>query len=314
MFLLNRAVRLVSCAVGMVLTATPAYALDLLWDVVPGGQTKAVGATVSLSGTSSVGLDLMLVLDESGSALGADFTTQKSAAVDIVNSQLFGPNATATGVVLYATNSRTLLNLNQAKATVVNSLNAAIALGGSSCISCGIDAATANIGGFGRADAQKAMVVFLDGPQNIGATIDSAVATAENAGIARWVVRLPDGLLADAQAISSNGPSGDLLWTIGSVNELIGFINALDLAHVQVTMPDASIVPLNAGAFTVPDWIVQPGDNTFTVRLKGVDGFTYESSITITGVPEPSTAVIAAMAAAVGFVRRRRRGKARPGA
>jgi hypothetical protein len=113
----------------------------------------------------NVQMDIILIVDESGSIDAAEFSAQRQFILGIANSYNIAPNAISMGLVMFATNSRTILNYSNNKQTVINAINGVIQATGSTCIGCGFRSAN-TMAQLARPGVQKVYILLTDGYNN----------------------------------------------------------------------------------------------------------------------------------------------------
>ena len=291
-------------------------ATSVTWTSPADGSAFPVGTSVAPTGTASGigqtgnGLDLMLVLDSSGS-MGISQTVggvtqsraqwQKDAAIALVNS--LPANNISVGVVEFDSNAnlvRLLSPLLTDKALIITAINNVDASGGT-FIGSGIQAATAELGINNTAGRSQQMVVFSDGSTAGNPATDAANALAAGVNSVHSVA-LPGANIATMQNIAAAG-NGTFINASSAqgVQDLIDLFSGVGgtlvgIDHVDITMPDGSFLGCVAvdafGNFQTPGWLMQLGTNTFTATAFATDGTSATALLTLNGtdassVPEP---------------------------
>lgn len=293
-------------------------ATSVTWTSPADGSTFPVGTSVAPTGTASgigstgVGMDLMLVLDSSGSmsisqTVGSVAQSraawQKDAAIALVNS--LPVNNISVGIVEFDSDAnlvRSLSPLMTDKALIIAAINSVDASGGT-VIGSGIVKATAELTGANHTTGRsQQMVVFSDGSSGGSPATDAANAVL--AGVdSVHAVALPGGVASTMQSIATagNGTFVDAR-TAQGVQDLIALFSGVGgslvgIDHVDITMPDGTLVGSIAvdafGNFQAPNWLMELGANTFIATAYGTDGTSAAASLTLNGtdggtsVPEP---------------------------
>jgi len=270
--------------------------------VTPTGSASGSGQT------GGTGLDLILVLDTSGSMAGAGITALKSAAIALVNSL---PSATTQlGIVEFDSSAslyRQLTTLTADRLAWAAAINA-LGTGGVTATGVGIQTATTELTG-PRAIAghAKMEVVVSDGNWNSGVSPITAATAAYSSGITVHTVGVPGH---DATEMSQIAAAGHGVYT--NVTNLDGLEdlfagttgNLVGLDHVDITLPDGTILADyttdTLGNFVLPDWTMEAGANTFIATAYDTAGNYASASLTLNGVncnpdqpvPEPSTLLL----------------------
>ena len=293
-------------------------ATSVSWNSPADGSAFPVGTTVAPTGTASgigqtgTGLDLMLVLDSSGSmtinqTVGGVTQSraqwQKDAAIALVNS--LPANNISVGIVEFDSDSnlvRSLSPLLTDKALIIAAINGVDASGGT-FIGSGIDTATAELTGANHtAGRSQQMVVFSDGSSS--GNPPAAAAAAVLAGVdSVHSVALPGANITTMQSIATAG-NGTFIdaSTAQGIQDLIDLFSGVGggtlvgIDHVDIEMPDGTLIGSIAvdafGNFITPGWFMELGANTFIATAYGTDGTSASASLTLYGtassVPEPS--------------------------
>jgi Ca-activated chloride channel family protein len=309
-------------------------AVAVSWSAPPAaGASFLEGTTINLFGSANssgikggTGLDLALVLDSSGSmtTVNSGKTRQvwvREAATALVNA--LPQNSTSVAVVDFDT-SATLLKpltaLNPGKASVISSINAVNASGGTT-IGTGITRATTELtGANATAGRIQVQVVISDGESSGNPALNAAAAVA--AGVeAVHTVGIPGHSVTTMQAIAT---AGNGTYTNGTdVSALIALFsgtagNLVGISDVDITLNDGSVIDNIAldglGNFALPTVTLALGANVFTATAHDTLGNTAVETLTLYGtpaVPEPeSIALLVAGLGVVGMLSARRRRQA----
>lgn len=311
--------RMLTLALGAVVSLNAAADVSVDWTSPADGSSYLVGTNVQLTGVAGAsgvigaGLDLVLVLDSSGS-MGGSVTSggvtktladwQKSAAITLVNSL---PLGTSVGIVEFDSDAQLvtgLVSLTTNKASVIAAINATDASGGTN-IPLGINAAVAELTS-ARATAgfSQQMVVFSDGASSGNPA--AAAAAALTAGVeAVHSVALPGSSVSVMNSIATSGNGTFVNVSSGNLSSLATLFSGagfslVGLDRVEVTLPDGTVTTVTAdafGNFTI-DRTITLGAQSFTATAYGTDGSVDTDFITLNGykpsvgVPEPSAALL----------------------
>lgn len=264
------------------------------------GSNAAIGTHItptgvaSATGTTGDGLDLVLVLDSSGSMFGNLQAQQKIAAKALVDSL---PTAsTSVAIVEFDSGTSTLIGLTALNtAANIAAIKAAIDLvdaSGGTTIGAGIDQAAGILtGADATAGRSQQMVVLSDGSSS--GSPSTAAANAVIAGVDNvHSVGLPGSVVSTMQGIATSGngvysDATDLSTLQGIFDGTGGSLVGID--KIVVTLPDGTVIDPNAvsgvGAFTVAQaYNIQAGANTWNVTAFFDDGTSATDTVTVNGV------------------------------
>lgn len=259
-----------------------------------GAITGQAGAGDSVGG---IGLDLALVIDESGSMSGSGIAAAKAAAIALVDT--LPQDTTSVAVIGFDSRSRTyrmLTALNPDKAAVISAINS-IGTGGWTNIGAGVSAG-ANALVAGHTDGRSMMQVVLS--DGYGSYSGQAATAYDNDGIITHAVGIPGHnedqmaeVAADGHGIYTNVTNLDDLQSLfdGTGGNLVG------LDSVDIELADGTwirdIATDGLGNFTLPEQVIALGANTFTAYAYGTDNTSASAVLTLNGtggqVPEPAT-------------------------
>ena len=272
-------------------------------DVSPTGQAASVGA--------GAGLDLVLVLDRSGSMCCQNFSGQsrqqwqRDAAIALVNS--LPTTGVSISIVEYGSVANTSVRLGLTDTnsaaniqSIIGAINA-VPASGLTAMGTGIDLATSvltDLSGNATPGRSKQMVVISDGIPNRGTPVPTAVANALNAGVnALHGIAIPGGntnVLQNQIAIEGGGAFADFsnpddLANIESFFSAGGGFVGLDQLDLQ--LPNGTLLedyPVDAfGNFVVdPAWAMELGANIFTATASFADGTQLSRELSLIGVME----------------------------
>ena len=115
-------------------------------------------------------MDLVFVIDNSGSVSSSDWEKAKSFIIDVSNSFDIGTDATMIGVIAYGKSARTIIGLSGNKNSIVSAVTGAKYYGGTTCTGCGMDLAMKFFNSTSAArnalNPEKMMMVVTDGENN----------------------------------------------------------------------------------------------------------------------------------------------------
>lgn len=197
-------------------------------------------------------LDLMLVLDGSGSIAPSDFELARRFARTVVNSCLFVPGSRA-GVVEYSTTARLVQGLSGDRGEVDLSLRALIQSGGATATGSAINLAQSHLTSNQRQGAKNVIIVLTDGESNTGpdpiATANAARAAGSKLfaiGVGRLINRAELEGIADQPSASHVFEVTDFASLQAALAPVIGAVCGVSVAPLEEEEPPAADV-----------WVVQ---------------------------------------------------------
>lgn len=289
------------------LASTAMAATSVSWLSPPDGSIYNVGDVVNptgqasgVGGTGGTGLDLALVIDESGSMGTIKMNQVKTAAKSLVNAL---PQDTSSVAVIGFNSSshtyRVLTALNPDKAAVIAAING-IYSGGGTNIGSGVQAGTTALVAGHTAGRSMMQVVLSDGY----GSYNGQAATAYNVhSIITHTVGVPGHNVSLMQTVATDGHGvytnvSDMSTLEGIFNGTGGNLVGLDRVNIQLAdgswINDIAIDGL--GNFILPDQVIALGANTFTAYAYGTDLTSASAVLTLHGgqnpVPEPATMLL----------------------
>ena len=115
-------------------------------------------------------MDLVFVVDVSGSVTSNDWTLAKKFMINITNSLEISTDATMIGVVTYDKKTEKVIDLSGDKDKIIGAINTAKYLGGCTCTGCGMDLGMKLMNSTSAArnalNPEKIMMVITDGENN----------------------------------------------------------------------------------------------------------------------------------------------------
>lgn len=266
----------------------------------PDGSSAPAGTSITptgiagITGTAGSGLDLVIVMDSSGSMRSGGRQAAQSAAAKALVDAL--PAATTSvAIVEFASSSSTVKTLTPLTpatniAAIKTEIDTVGASGGTN-IGSGIDEAVGILNGSGATTGRsKQMVVLSDGSSSGDPGASAAAAFA--AGVNNvHSVGLPDHNVATMEDIARNG--NGVYTDASDLNTLTGVFDGtggslVGVSNIEIILPDGSVITSNSvsgvGAFTVDQaFNIGAGPNTWTVNATFTDGLTSSDTVTVNG-------------------------------
>lgn len=271
---------------------------SVAWIAPANGSTFPVNTVVKPSGQASgsgvvggTGLDLMLVIDVSGSMYGEGLDNAKSAANALIEAL---PNTTTqVGLVSfesYANLEQQLIPLAvPANVTAIKNAVNGLSAGGGTNIGAGIARATTELQSSRTVATHLKMQVVLSDGYSSGTPATEAAA-AWSAGITVHSVGVPGH---DPTTMANIATAGHGVYTnVTDLDNLKNLFNGtagnlVALDHVDIRLPDGRMINAIAtdglGNFILPDWQMLPGENLFRATAFGTDGSSATSELRLIG-------------------------------
>lgn len=260
----------------------------------PAGTSVTPTGIANISGTGGTGLDLVIVMDSSGSmATGGRQAAQKAAAKALVDA--LPVTTTSVSIVEFDSDSNEVIGLTPlmpaSNITAIKTAIDSVDSNGLTTIGDGIDEATAILIGAGSTSGRsKQMVVLSDGSSSGDPGASAAAAVA--AGVDNvHSVGLPGHNVSTMQDIATEGngvytDASDLATLTGIFQGTGGSL--VGVSNIEIIMPDGSVIASNSvsgvGAFTVDQaFNIGLGPNTWTVNASFTDGSTASDTVTVYG-------------------------------
>lgn len=280
---------------------------DLTGDVNALEDTLACdGATsvdVSITGTDITEVtpvDLMLVVDESGSIEPTEFEQQRTFMLDLVSalSDLFDHGG-RMGLVMFNEGSRLFLGLNGDDTVVSTAIGNVPQLGGATCIGCGIAEANAELSASSGPDRAKVIVVLTDGFSNVsgdaGLTpfeyVEATASDAEALGAELFAVGVGEAVSQPELQAIGTGPDNENVFNVSDFADLQSILADLAAAVVSPEATNGELTLVINDAFDVLGAGVTSGavnvvDNTLTWTIPQILNETVTCTYDIEHRPE----------------------------
>lgn len=223
----------------------------------------ATTVQVAISGTnvtSVTPVDLMLVVDESGSINASQFATLKSFLVNLVGGldTLF-KNGGKVGLDMFGTRSRLVMPLTGSSATLQNGIKSMSQYGGATCIGCGIKDGIQAFATGSNPSRRRLMIVLTDGENNTSSVSATAPATdlktqidkANTAGITLFSVGVGSYINQTQLQSIATGDGNQGVYNVADFTGLRSILESLIAAVVTPEATNAELVLDVNGAFAV---------------------------------------------------------------
>ncbi|WP_433989111.1 hypothetical protein SuNHUV7_32990 (plasmid) [Pseudoseohaeicola sp. NH-UV-7] len=276
-------------------------ASSVSWTSPPNNSSAPVGTLVmpegiaNVSGATGSGLDLVLVLDSSGSmgfsSPSGRVQTQRDAANALIASV---PQASSRiGIVHFDSSATTVQSLQSATNQATLLASTTVSPGGGTQTDAGINLAASML----KADdngASKQMVVISDGVPNSQTAAVQAATNANSGTVPVQVntVGIPSTPFGNQQDIATAG--GGTFVTATSPQALIDLFNGtagnlVGISQIDVVLPDGTVLSdigltSGLGTFKVPqNYALKLGANTWKVTAFFDDNTSKSANLTVFG-------------------------------
>jgi hypothetical protein len=297
----SQRVSLLSVLLGTSLTV-PVWAIPTITiDSPPTHRSQVTQPQVTVQGTVTAtgggqGLDLMLVLDDSGSLGDTDPQGQRFDAVrELLLNFASNPNV-RIGLVFFTDNASLSVPLTPPSAAtdpINNELEARQAQGpgGGTAIDAGINVAALELSQNGRPDASDVILLFSDGMSNdLNLAINAAEkAKAQDAIVS--VIGLGEAANENEEIADAGGGSFLSATDTTQLNDLFSSTRIVGIDTVSVTnkttQQPATELTFSTGVFNaLVD--LQLGENVIEITATDLAGLSESTSITVIRTPEMS--------------------------
>jgi Ca-activated chloride channel homolog len=272
---------------------------SVAWISPPNGTTLPTNTLVKPTGQASgsgtvggTGLDLMMVIDVSGSMSGAGLDNAKAAANALIDA--LPTSTTQVGLVSFHSYANLVKQLSPlavpANVTAIHNEVNGLSAGGGTFIGAGITTATAELQSSRAVAAHSKMQVVLSDGYSGGTPANDAAA-AWAAGITVHSVGVPGH---DPTTMANIAAQGHGVYTnVTDLNNLKNIFNGtggnlVALDHVEIRLPDGTVINAIAtdglGNFILPDWKMLPGENVFRATAFGTDGSSATAELRLIGM------------------------------
>ncbi len=292
--------KLITCFVLLALISGAAKAdITASWLAPPDGSSYLVGTNVNPNGNANAsgqaggsGLDLALVIDTSGSMNYTLPNYAKPAAKSLVAA--LPQDTSSVGVVGFASSAYTQIGLTPLvpNKPLVDSAIDSLSAGGGTNIGAGVSQGTLVLTTGHTSGRQMMQVVLSDGYGSYSGQAASAYSTY---GIVTHTVGVPGHDPTLMQQVATDGHG--VYTNVSDLSTLEGIFdgtagNLVGVDQVDVLLPDGTwLVDYGTdglGNFTLPNWAITLGANTFTVNAYDSLGNMDTADLTLYGTPIPA--------------------------
>jgi len=179
-------------------------------------------------------LDLVFVVDGSGSVGANGFELSKQFVGEVADRFTISPSDTRVGIVQFSGFSQEELSLSQGEdiANIHNALNAMNHQNGGTSTSAAIEFTSLNLFTNDRPNAKRVMIVLTDGQSGDFSVLPQAKAVAASHGITMMSVGVGSGIgLAELEAIADQD---DYVFTMNDFNELVAAVDGFSTEVCEI--------------------------------------------------------------------------------
>ncbi len=237
-------------------------------------------------------LDVMMVIDRSGSMTGSPYADARTAATNFVRNLILGTNADIVGLVSYNPTATLDHQLSANSASVEAAISALPAAAGGTCISCGLNTAQAELTSIRhRVGALPVMVLLTDGVPKTqdGDSVSQVLSNAQLAKLAGtriFTMGLDDGTGAnvDRALLAATASSTNDFFYVNNSSQLTAVFD--QISAILCRGPNSIRGPTPSNAVVCAGQTVQ-----FDVSATGCAIFTFEwrhDGVPLPGQTNPS--------------------------
>jgi len=172
-------------------------------------------------------MDVVLIFDESGSIVPADFAREVAFGTSVAQNFVFGPTSVGMALIQFSGTARDTIHMSFIQQSFLNSMAAVFQLGGATCIGCGLSLAQQEVNANGRPGIPKLFIMLTDGQNNVQVNVfPQVLAGVKGAGIIIFAIGV--GNFVDPNEILMIATSSSLAFPqVPSFSALQGFITSL---------------------------------------------------------------------------------------
>ncbi len=214
--------------------------------------TTAVTLTINGHNVTQSGpqVDLVFLMDESGSISASDFAKDKQAIAQMASGLTFGPTRFGVGLVEFSGDARTGVNFSYTQASFLNGLNGVYQRGGATNTYGGLVAAQNMLTASGRSGATKIIITITDGDWNVDVSqTPGELASLKTAGDLLFGVGVGQNISVANINLLSSTPA--YAFPVADYTAL-----ATTLSHIAADIISPAAKNLNYSAQTTPDFAV----------------------------------------------------------
>lgn len=254
--------------------------------VLTSTKIDVIGTAASVGG--SQGIDMVIVVDDSGSLSTSDPTNVRFAALQTLLNNISTGSDIKLGLVFFASTAKLDVPLDTAS-NATKAINTAIAAhtypNGGTATDQGIKTAVAELSTNGRPNASKVILLFTDGYPNSDSLAIAEATSAKAAGITINVVQLGTSAGSNQQVASAGGGQVLAATSPQGLAALFSSAKIVNISSVSVTNTTtgvaASNLVLGAGGFSASVNLIA-GQNVISVSATDTSGLTATQTVTVT--------------------------------
>lgn len=268
----------------------------------PVGGATLTSAKVDVLGTvagvgGGQGIDMVIVVDDSGSLSTSDPTKERFAALQALLNNISTGSDIKLGLVFFAGSAQLEVPLDTA-ANATKAINTAISShatpNGGTATDLAIKAAATELNANGRSNASKVILLFTDGAPNSDSAAISEATSAKAAGITVNVVQLGQSGGSNPQVAGAGGGQVLAASTPQELVTLFSSAKIVNIASVSVTNTTtgkaASNLVMGAGGYAASVEL-NAGQNVISVTATDTAGLSTTQTVTVTQQSAPVATV-----------------------
>ncbi|MGE0486661.1 MAG: vWA domain-containing protein [Gammaproteobacteria bacterium] len=316
----------------LMLAAMGAHAAGLVVDPLPADVRTGDPVTVTGRVVGLGPLDLVFLLDHSGSVSSQSFQQQRDYALTLADGLAHDTGSVMSAIVAHWSNASLILPLSGSNTLVHNTMLNTAQLGGSSCVSCGLRTAAdvlADSTRAGQPSLGQLVLLFTDNAPGTQSAADfvPAYTALHQAGATVLGIALPNispsdrSALANATNVLAGSGFADVYDLADGPNALYQSILALiGFPTVNYTLSSntgnvsGTVTVAADGSFSLPTVAAAEGGNFWFLDASNRLGATIVRGATVIAAPVPLPATLLPALAALAMLApvRKRRGSRRP--
>lgn len=213
-------------------------------------MTMTITSTTTVTPTLQPGtcrspIDIMLVLDGSGSISSSEFRQMKTFANDLVNSFTIGPADARIGIVQFSWKTQLEIALSDDQAALADTINNLRQFRGGTDIQDGLEEGRTELARNGRSGTPQVIILLTDGYHNRDGNPQTEAQLAKNAGVTVFTIAVGNSVNRNQINGIASDPDSRYVFSVSNFAGLQIILQPLVIQAclVPTPTPTATIMP-----------------------------------------------------------------------